>query len=99
MMLHHALALLLACAGTRFATEEAVIAEALARFDLDGDGAIDGQEYARFAPRAESFEDLDLDGDGAIDALEFATFLATASPRPEFGGRVRVRTRAPEELP
>ena len=67
--------------GPAFPTAPELYAEALARFDGNGDGVVDAAEYARFDTTPGAFQDIDSGKDGRIDAAEFGKWLETTEPR------------------
>lgn len=54
----------------------------LGAIDRDGDGTIDGAEYAR-VDELGSLADLDGDGDGRVSVDELSRWVRVTQPRPE----------------
>jgi hypothetical protein len=64
----------------------------LATFDRDGDGAVNGEEYARVSDGELPFEVLDADGDGRLAPWELEVILTSISPlKPQRNQLPRVR--------
>lgn len=63
-------------------TRTAVLHEALARFDADGDGRISQEEWEHHGGGRFLFQAYDFNGDGYIDATEFEAVFTSVDPRP-----------------
>ena len=68
-------------ARTRYPDERAVLAEALARADADGDRRLQAAEYERYPQGGGAeFRKLDADGDGSLDLVEFGDAVRHEDP-------------------
>ncbi len=68
-------------ASPGFPNREEVDREALARFDINGDGGVDPQEYSVYDATPGAFFSIDANGDQRIDAIEFGAWADKVSPR------------------
>lgn len=73
--------LLAACGSRTFPPPSEVYAEALARFDGNGDGALSPDELAAYDPVPDTFARMDSSGDGSVDLAEFTYFIHANQPR------------------
>ena len=76
-----------ACGSASPPTRAEVLAEALARFDSNGNGTIESNEYPPFHPVDQGFKDLDSNGDSAITVDELGAFLQDTQPREQRSDR------------
>ena len=68
--------------ASTFPTRTAVLHEALARFDADGDGRISQEEWEHHGGGRFLFQAYDFNGDGYIDSTEFEAMFTSVDPRP-----------------
>lgn len=60
----------------------------LARVDLDHDGRVDAEEYARVGLEDDPLSRYDADGDGALSPYELESSILTANPATLAGARI-----------
>jgi len=77
-----------ACSSTPETFSDTPERRLMALIDVNGDGALDGDEYRRVSvndrdqhDEVPNFEDVDTSGDGEIDAEELRALLLTSSPQ------------------
>ncbi len=73
---------LLAFAFGAMPTEAELFAAVLGRIDLDGDGSLSREEYAR-VDAANTFDTIDADRDAAVTATELGVWVTVTQPRAE----------------